>query len=144
MISTECYNCHTPLKSRKPSKSGRSYCQALPCQAAKQRFFRGRWRENQNIVRDSPEAQNYMYRALHEERQLCPVCGLADAVGPYVHRDIREPLKPCNGTGGVGPVMTLWMDIVHPESASKAQQDGVEARRAAAAVERENEKAELQ
>lgn len=143
MIETECANCHTPLKSRKPSKSGRSYCNLLPCQAAKQRFFRQRWKDGQNVIRDSPDAKTYITRALHEERNPCPYCGLADAVGPYVHRDSRRPLKPCKGTGGVGwgqEWLILWMDVVHPSLAAQAQRDAVEANREAAELAAQAEK----
>lgn len=72
------------------------------------------------MLHDSPDSVNYIRRALHEERVPCPTCGLPDAVGPFVHRDARDPAIPCKGTGGVGPISKMWMDIVHPELARRA------------------------
>lgn len=122
MISTTCSHCGVDMASRKPSKTGASFCPRAACQAAKQRFFRQRKRTGLSVERDSPDSRNYIFRALHEPRIPCPRCGLEDAVGPFVHRDLRNPTHPCKGTGGIGPIMTLWMDTVHPELGRRARE----------------------
>jgi hypothetical protein len=125
MNTTECHNCGATLTIRRPSKSGASFCSGKPeCAAAKARFFRQRWKDGLTVERDSVAVQTFVSRALHEPRNACPHCGLADAVGPYVHRDARNPAKPCRGTGGIGSneIPILWFDVVHPELAERARQ----------------------
>jgi hypothetical protein len=122
MIETTCHSCGDAMASKKPSLSGASFCSKKLCQAAKQRFYRKRRKTGLQVERDGDFCLNYMRRALHDERNPCPRCGLEDAVGPYIHRDARDPQKPCTGTGGVGgaELPIYWVDVVHPELAARA------------------------
>lgn len=123
MMTTTCHSCGADLNIRKPNKSGASFCSRKPeCQAAKQRFFRQRWKDGLTVERDSADCLTFMTRALHEPRHPCPRCGLVDAVGPYVHRNAKDPTKPCKGDGGVGAneIPLYWFDAVHPELARRA------------------------
>lgn len=123
MFVNDCYHCGGAVKSRKPSTSGASFCRKPECQAAKQRFFRQRWKTGLTVERDGDVSRTFISRALHEPRQACPVCGLPDAVPPYIHRDARKPAVGCAGVGGVGPAEGLpsfWVDVVHPDLAAKA------------------------
>lgn len=124
MIATDCHACGAEMTSKKPSMSGASFCSKRECQAAKQRFYRKRRKTGLQVERDGDFCQNYIRRALHEERNPCPVCGLPDAVGPYIHRDLRDPTRPCKGTGGVGgnELPIYWVDVVHPDLAERARQ----------------------
>jgi endogenous inhibitor of DNA gyrase (YacG/DUF329 family) len=124
MIYTECFNCGDEVASRKPSQTGASFCSKRSCQNAKARFFRQRKKDGLAVERDADICRAFISAALHEPRRPCPVCGLPNAVPPYVHRDVRHPEKACNGVGGAGPREGLprtWVDVVHPELAAKAR-----------------------
>ncbi len=124
MHINHCYNCNDVVQSRKPTKSGASFCSRPECLNAKQRFFRQRWTKGLGVERDGDVSRAYIHRALHEERTDCPVCRLPDAVGPYIHRDARNPKRPCKGTGGRGPeegLPSFWVDVVHPDLAARAR-----------------------
>jgi len=123
MNKNDCYSCGGLVLSRKPSRSGASFCRKPDCQNAKARFFRKRWKDGITIEVDGSVARHFISVAMHQPRHACPVCGLLDAVGPYIHRDVRNPLKSCYGTGGVGPregLSGVWCDIVHPELKERA------------------------
>jgi hypothetical protein len=112
--TTACTNCQNPVLVRRPSASGHHYCKAPACQAAKQRFYRGR---KERIEQDTfrHEALEYLEAALRGSRTTCPSCGLEDALVGWIHRD-ETMYGPCYGLGHRGrEINAPFFDVVHPE-----------------------------
>lgn len=125
MIITYCANCNAQLSSRKPSRSGASFCSDPRCQAAKQRHYRRIRKTGEAEQRDSVSSMEYIRAALHDPRTRCGYCGLEDAVGSYIHRDPKDPMRLCKNPARVF-VHQPWMDVVHPELFEKAWLQRVE------------------
>lgn len=110
---TECSNCQGPVAVRRPSASGHHYCQAPACQAAKQRYYRGR-RAEQRDEDLRNEFLQLVHDLLHVERRRCDACGLEDALPGWVHRDATG-LRPCYAWGNRGKDVGLpVLDQIHP------------------------------
>jgi hypothetical protein len=106
-----CSNCDAPVAIRRPSKTGRHYCQAMPCQAAKQRYY-ARLRaetgfksladqeaEAAELARRQAEARDELFLAViravvTNERVYCEECKRKDALPGYIHPD-PETGAPC-------------------------------------------------
>lgn len=115
-----CTNCQNPVLIRRPSVSGHHYCQAPACQAAKQRFYRGR-KEKEHEMKLQPEAIAYLDAVIRGPRTTCPACGLEEALVGWIHRD-ETGVAPCYALGNRGRTINApFFDVVHPERVPVAE-----------------------
>lgn len=117
-IENPCTNCTSPVAQRRPSTSGTHWCNRTECQAAKQKFFRGR-RADAADTNAHPLRLQLVADLAHKERTNC-ICGLKDALPGWYHRDATG-LKPCYAVGnqgkGLGPG---YLDAIHPDRVPSA------------------------
>lgn len=124
----DCSNCGDPVQARRPSQNGDHFCTKRECVNAKQKLYYNRRKkarlaaaEHVATIDDvDQERRAFVEVAIHRPRIECPVCGLPDGVGGWVHRDARKPMQAgCSGLGGNGKNLGLpWLDAVHPDLVS--------------------------
>lgn len=113
--------CDNMVKARKPSATGTHWCPEPACQAAKQRYFRGRQRATLDAVRSgasSDEVVELVKALIVNQRSDCATCGLENALVGWVHRSAPGAGAPCWALGHRGPALPPGLlDVVYPERA---------------------------
>lgn len=104
-----CSQCDAPVKIRRPSLTGRHYCQKPECQRAKQRFFyrqrvEGTKSTMAEIERRLAEERDHLIITILRlvttgERVLCADCGRPDVLANFGHPN-QDWTAPCPGGGG--------------------------------------------
>lgn len=123
---TTCSNCDGPVARRRPSLTGKHFCQKLECQRARDRFYNRRRRtgakteaalaeRRQEEVR-KVELTAFVRTALEEPRVDCADCGRGAVVPGYAHpapdwQSACEALMTRNLPAGLG---TALMRAVYP------------------------------
>ena len=109
----KCFNCGKAVLSRRPSKSGRSYCALPGCVAARQRFYRETSAEERVDPRDAAILE-FVTALAHQPRMRCDWCSLEIALHGWALR--RKDGQPCTALGDKGRHLPIsLLDAVWPE-----------------------------